>query len=108
MSEANSIAGTVGTWVSPFLMFVITTMVAYMMSHITTSTSSDTYRNNLLRQTAVEMALLQESNKAILEVLLRIERKPQTIQIESGDMLVLQCVPRSSTQVTGAHIPRQA
>ena len=97
MSEANSIAGTVGTWVSPFLMFVLTTMVAYMMRHITTSTSGDTERNSLLRRTVEEMALLRENNEALLEVLLRIEKNPQTIQIESGDMLVLQCVPRSSS-----------
>ena len=100
MSEANSIAGTVGTWVSPFLLLLLTTMVAYMTRHITPS--DDTERKRLLRQTARDVGHLRRDYHETLQVLLRIEKMAIEVKNESGDVLVLQRVPRSSAQVSGA------
>lgn len=106
MSEANSIAGSVGAWVGGLVVLLITYFVAYKMRHITTS--GDQERNFLLRRNNDEMVELRAINQATLEVLQRIEKIALEVKNESGDMLVLQRVPRSSTQVIGANIPSQA
>ena len=93
MSEANSIAGTVGTWVSPFLLLLLTNMVAYMTRHITPS--DDTERKRLLRQTARDVGHLRRDYHETLQVLLRIEKIAIEVKNESGDVLVLQSADKS-------------
>lgn len=106
MSEATSIAGSVGAWVSGLVVLLITYFVAYKMRHITTS--GDHRRNFLLGEVRHEMTRLRILNEATLEVLQRIEKIAVEVKNESGDMLVLQRVPRSSTRVIGANNPCQA
>lgn len=64
MSEANSIAGSVGAWVGGLFVLLITYFVAYKMRHITTSGDQD--RNLLLRKNNEEMAKLRTINQANL------------------------------------------
>ena len=72
MSEANSIAGSVGAWVGGLLVLLITYFVAYKMRHINTSGDQD--RNLLLRSINDEMEKFRSINQATLEVLQRIEK----------------------------------
>ena len=80
MSEANSIASSVGTWVSGLVVLLITYFVAYKMRHITTS--GDREGNFLLRRVHKEMQLLRATNEATLKVLQMIKKIEHSLELD--------------------------
>ena len=106
MSEANSIAGTVGTWIGGLIVLFVLYLVAYKLRHITTSSDENTH--TLLGVQNRDLAETRASNEAILRALLKIEEIALEVRNEPGDVLVVQGVPYSSAQMDRADIQRQA
>ena len=67
MSEANSIAGTVGAWVAGIIVLLVSYFVAYKLRHITTSSDQD--RNELLKELKEELVGIRRATQASLHVI---------------------------------------
>lgn len=101
MSEANSYAGTVGTWVVGFLVLFTQTILAYIVlrrerSHGATNPNVET--NKLLKLLLAEVRRGNVVAEASRVTLGNIERIAVEVRNDAGGMLVIQRMPRSSTQ----------
>lgn len=109
MSEANSIASTVGTWVGGFVVLLVSSLLsAYITRSVTSSKNEDSAEAKLLRSIKNGIESLHGTEKAQLDVLLRLEKIALEVKNESGDVLALQRGPRASAQVIGANNPGRA
>ena len=107
MSEANSKAGTVGTWVGGLVVLLVSAFVAYIARR-RTSVKTKVTEKDLLYSIKRDIGSLHDTERTILEVLLRLEKIALEVKNESGDVLVLQRVPRASAQVIGGNNPGRA
>lgn len=108
MSEANSIVGTVGTWVGGFLVLLVSSLLGAYITRSATSSENEVTEKYLLYCIKRDTGQLVDTEKAMLEILLRFRENRLEVKNESGDVLVLQGVPRASAQVIGANNPGRA
>ena len=108
MSEANSIAGTVGTWVGGFVVLLVSSLISAYIARSVTLSKTEKLDRALLVCIRKELGSLNGTEQAQLEVLLRLEKIALEVKNESGDVLVLQRVPRASAQVIGGNNPGRA
>ncbi|KAI9874290.1 MAG: hypothetical protein M1830_009908 [Pleopsidium flavum] len=101
MSEANSYAGTIGAWVGGFVVLFTQSFIAYTAfrkgwSHLAPPPNDET--NELLKSLIEEVCASKEAAQAIRNTLENIEKIAVEVQNDAGGMLVIQRMPRSSTQ----------
>jgi hypothetical protein len=101
MSEANSYAGTVGAWVGGFVVLFTQSFLAYIAyrrgwSHLAPTPNDET--NRLLTSLSDEVRLIRGAAEASRNTLENIEKVAVEVQNDAGGMLVIQRMPRSSTQ----------
>lgn len=108
MSEVNSILGTVGTWVGGFLVLLVSSLLSAYISRSVTRRENELTEKQLLYWIKRDTGVLCDTEKSILDVLLRLEKMALEVENESGDVPALQRVPRASAQVIDANNPGRA
>lgn len=103
MSEANSIVGTVGTWVGGFAVLLDSSLLSAYITRSATSSENERTEKYLLYCIKRDTGQFVDTEKAILEILLGFRENCLEVKNESGDVHVLQGVPRASAQVIHAN-----
>lgn len=101
MSEANTHAGTIGTWVAGFIILFTQSFLSYIAfrwgrSHPAPNPNAET--NRLLNDLIAEVQQGNRVAEASQVTLGNIERIAVEVRNDAGGMLVIQRMPRSSTQ----------
>lgn len=75
MSEANSIASTVGTWVGGFVVLLVSSLLSAYITRSSTSSKTEVSEEGLLLRNIKDgIESLYGTEKAQLDVLLRLEK----------------------------------
>lgn len=102
MSEANSYAGTIGAWVGGFLVLLLELLIA----HNTKKRGSNAEIVDGLNSLKMELISTKKELVACRISLGNIETILRGCQSDTGGMLVIQQMPRSSTQDQDAAHPQ--
>ena len=100
MSEANSIAGTVGTGVAGFVVLLVSSLITFYIARSVNSSKTEVSEEESLLQSIKEgIENLHDTEKAQLDVLLSLEKIALEVKNESGDVLALQRGTSSESQL---------
>lgn len=101
MTEANSYAGTIGTWVVGFIVLFSQSFLSYIAFRWGWSRwapDPNVETTQLLKDLITEVRRGNEVAQASRVTLGNIERIAVEMRNDAGGMLVIQRMPRSSTQ----------